>query len=203
MRPEFLIADLETVRIVADPTRMRILELLVIEPQPVKSLAAALELPQTKLYYHINLLEERGLIRVTGTRVVSGIIEKRYAAAARSYRIDDELLRLASPDGDSSIELMLGTLLDSVKHDLRRGLAAGLFELRDDAPLERKVILGRAPLRLTPERAAELHERIGQLFKEYCPDPADAGEPAPGTRLYHLFVAYFPTYLGDEQPDQE
>lgn len=203
MRPEYLIADLETVRIVADPTRMRILELLVIEPQPVKSLAAALKLPQTKLYYHINLLEERGLIRVTGTRVVSGIIEKRYAAAARSYRIDDELLRLAPPDGDDSVGLMLGTLFDSVKQDVRQGLAAGMFELRDDAPAERKVILGRSPLRLTPARAAELHDRIAAIFQEYCPDPAAPGEPEPGARLYHLFVAYFPSSIGDERPGQE
>jgi len=198
---ELLITTLEMVRIVADPIRLRILELLVIEPQPVKRLAEMLSLPQTKLYYHINLLEEHGLIRVVATRVVSGIIEKQYGAAARSYRVDDSLLALQGPDRDSTVEMMLGTMLDGVKNDLRQGIATGMIELRDGAPVERKVTLGRVPLRLTPERAAELHERLGALIREFCPDPDNPGAPAPGTRLYHLFVTCFPTYVADEQAE--
>jgi DNA-binding transcriptional ArsR family regulator len=203
MQPELLISDLETVRIIADPIRLRILELLVMESQPVKRLAATLELPQTKLYYHINLLEERGLIRVVGTRVVSGIIEKQYGATAQSYRIDEALLTLNAPGRDDTVEMMIGTLLDGVKRDMRQGIAAGLIELRDDAPDERKVTLGRVPLRLTPARAAELHQRIGDLIREYCPNPGELGRPAPGTRLYQLFVACFPTYVAEEQAGQD
>ncbi|HMQ31604.1 MAG TPA: helix-turn-helix domain-containing protein [Chloroflexaceae bacterium] len=201
--PELLISDLETVRIIADPIRLRILELLVMEPQPVKRLAASLELPQTKLYYHINLLEERGLIRVVGTRVVSGIIEKQYGAVASSYRVDQALLALSAPGADDTVDMMFSTMLDGLKQDLRRGIAAGLIDLRDEAPDERKITLGRVPMRLTPERAAELHERLGELIKEFCPNPEERGAPAPGTRLYHLFVAYFPTYIPEERPDQE
>lgn len=200
--PELLIADLETVRIIADPTRLRILELLVMEAQPVKRLAASLNLPQTKLYYHINLLEEHGLIRVVGTRVVSGIIEKQYGAVARSYRVDEALLALGAP-GEETVDMVFGTLVDSLRHDLRRSLSAGLIERRDDAPEERKLTLGRVPMRLTPARAAELHRRLADLIKEYCPNPDEQGGPAPDTRLYQLFVAYFPTYVADEQPDQE
>lgn len=199
--PELLISDLETVRIMADPIRLRILELLVLEAQPVKRLAAALELPQTKLYYHINLLEEHGLVRVVGTRVVSGIIEKQYGAVARSYRIEQSLLALNPPGGEGAVELMLVTLLDGIRRDLWQGIAAGLIDLRDDAPEERKITLGRVPLRLTLRRAAELHQRLGELIKEYCPE--DPGEPEPDSRLYQLFVAYFPTYVADEQPTQE
>jgi len=191
------------VRIVADPIRLRILELLVMEPRTVKRLAAMLDLPQTKLYYHINLLEERNLIRVVGTRVVSGIIEKQYGGAARSYRVDEALLKLHAPGRDDTVAMMLSTVLDSVKNDVRQGLAAGLLDLRDDAPDDRKVTFGRVPLRLTPERAAELHRRLGDLIKEYCPRPESLGEQEPDTRLYHLFIAYFPTYLAGEQTGQE
>jgi DNA-binding transcriptional ArsR family regulator len=194
--PEFRIADLDTLRVVADPTRIRILELLVLEPQTVKRLAATLELPQTKLYYHINLLEERGLVRVMATRVVSGIIEKQYGAVAQSYRVDEALLALSGRD-TNSIELMLTTLLDGVKNDIRQGLRTGSIELGDAVAQERRVTIGRAPLRLTPEQAATLHQRIDELLKEFCPDPDALGRAAPGTQLYSLFFAYFPTYVAD------
>jgi DNA-binding transcriptional ArsR family regulator len=199
MRDQLLISDLETVRIIADPTRLRILELLVLEPQPVKRLAATLDLPQTKLYYHINLLEERGLIQVVSTRVVSGIIEKQYGAVARSYRLDEALLALNTPGRDDTVELMLAGLLDGVKQDVRQGLTTGQIELSDSAPVEHRITIGRAPLRLAPERAEELHRRLGDLIKEFCPDPNDLGTPAPGTRLYQMFVALFPSYDGSEQ----
>lgn len=202
MQQEFLISDLETVRIIADPIRLRILELLALEAQPVKRLAATLAMPQTKLYYHINLLEEHGLLRVVGTRVVSGIIEKQYGATARSYRIDDALLTLNAPGRDDTVEMMLTSLLDGLRNDMQQALAADLFDLREDAPDNRKITLGRAPLRLTPERAAELHKRLTDLITEYCPNPEDLGVPAPGTKLYHLFIACFPTYVADEQTDQ-
>lgn len=58
----------------------------------VKQIAAKLNIPPTKLYYHFKQLEEHGLIRVVDTRLVSGIVEKLYQARAYSYRVDKGLL---------------------------------------------------------------------------------------------------------------
>ena len=70
---EMKISDLETIRIMSDPLRLRVIQAMsadVDESWTVKRLAAALGLPATKLYYHINLLEKHGLVRVTGTGMV-------------------------------------------------------------------------------------------------------------------------------------
>src|SRR6476646_2888850 len=75
---ERVISDVETLKALSDPVRLRILETMVTaadEAWTVKRLAKALGTNTTKLYHHINILEERDLIRVAGTRVVSGIIE--------------------------------------------------------------------------------------------------------------------------------
>ena len=56
-----VIDDVATLQVVADPLRLRLLEQLRREPQTVKQLAAALDVAQTKLYYHIKLLEEHDL----------------------------------------------------------------------------------------------------------------------------------------------
>jgi len=201
--PQMVISNLETVRVIADPIRLRILELLILEPQPVKRLAASLDMPQTKLYYHVNLLEEHGLIRVVSTRVVSGIIEKQYGAVARSYRIYEALLSLSAAGAADTVDMMFSTMLDGLKDDLRRALASGLIDLREDAPEEHKLTLIRMPVHLSPERAAELRARLKDLIQEFCPDPEALDASAPGSRLYHLLVAYFPSDLGGKQPGQE
>ena len=47
--------------------------------------------------------------------------------------------------------------------------------------------------------AAELHERIGALIEEFCANPEDLGKAAPGTQLYQLFIACYPTYMAGEE----
>src|SRR5215204_4411779 len=86
--PEFVVSDLETLKVVSDPLRIQLLELLVRGPRTVKQLASEMGTTSTKLYYHMSLLEERGIVRVISTRVVSGIIEKQYAITAYSFRPD-------------------------------------------------------------------------------------------------------------------
>src|SRR5688572_10061938 len=77
-----IVTDLETLKLISDPLRLRMLELLRGEPRTVKELARALGVAPTKLYYHVKLLLERELIRVAETRIVSGITEKRYQVTA-------------------------------------------------------------------------------------------------------------------------
>ena len=72
----FEVTELEQLRVLADPLRMRILNNLFPQAQTAKQMADRLELPPTKLYYHFGELERVGLIKVVETRVKSGIIEK-------------------------------------------------------------------------------------------------------------------------------
>src|SRR3712207_1417060 len=86
----YFISDLETLKVVSDPLRLRILECFRGVPATVKDVAAALDMPPTRLYYHVNQLEERGLIHVVETRVVSGIIEKHYQTTAYRLTVDHD-----------------------------------------------------------------------------------------------------------------
>jgi DNA-binding transcriptional ArsR family regulator len=88
----FKIPDVPTLKAVADPLRMRLLMALDEGPLTVKELATKLDVPQTRLYYHVRMLEQFGLLAVASTRMVSGIEERRYAATAKSWDIADDLL---------------------------------------------------------------------------------------------------------------
>lgn len=57
--PEMIITDLETLKVLADPLRLSIIEYLS-RPGTVKKIAEKLDKPPTKLYYHFNLLENMG-----------------------------------------------------------------------------------------------------------------------------------------------
>src|SRR5436305_14773507 len=76
------ITDLETLKILADSRRTQLIDLLRQDAATVKQLATALRVSPKSLYYHVNLLEKHGLIRVVDTRLVYGITEKRYRATA-------------------------------------------------------------------------------------------------------------------------
>ena len=80
----FTISDLDTLRVVADPLRNQIVELLIMEPQTVKQIAERLGLAPSKLYYHIGLLEKHGIIEVAETRMVANLQEKDYRAVAHT-----------------------------------------------------------------------------------------------------------------------
>lgn len=83
------IDDLETLKVVADPRRKQLIDLLRQDAATVKELAATLHVSPKSLYYHVNLLQKHGLIRVVDTRLVSGITEKRYRTTAYLFLFNE------------------------------------------------------------------------------------------------------------------
>jgi DNA-binding transcriptional ArsR family regulator len=184
-----VIGDLETLRVLADPLRMRLLETLSREADEewtVKQLAAALGMTPTKLYYHVNLLEERGLLHVSGSRIVSGIVEKRYRVAARAFRVERGLL---SPGGgvDESVASLVTTVIDNSRNEIEDGIRRGSIDSGGDAPPERRMTLSRGFAKLPVARIAEFHERLTALINDFNDD--DTG---PETRPYGLLLALYP-----------
>jgi len=186
---ERVISDVESLKALSDPVRLRILETMVTaadEAWTVKRLAASLGVGPTKLYHHVGILEEHGFIRLAGTRVVSGIIEKRYRITQLSIRLDRSLLRGAG-GADSPVRDVLGVIFDSVRDDIEAALGSGLVEADEADPLRELVIRGLA--RLSPERAAELRERLRALIAEFDTDTRDA---APEDRPFGYLLALYP-----------
>jgi hypothetical protein len=195
-----IIDDLDTLRLLTQPVRLKIVEALRSAPGPltVKELAAALGTTQTKLYYHVNLLEGADLIRVAATRLVSGIVEKRYAATTYRLSVDRALLSPAA-SGDDGLEVLLSIILDQVRTEIRRSVAAGLIDLQTWQSEDRRpnsLILGRKWLLLTPEHLAEFHRRLDEVLEDYegrDPMPSEFLADAPsGSQLYEMLIGFYP-----------
>ncbi|MGC4191332.1 MAG: helix-turn-helix domain-containing protein [Thermomicrobiales bacterium] len=198
MDPTFrVIDDPETLRLIADPMRLRMLELIRQQPRTVTELADLLDVQRTRLYYHVKLLESHELIVVDDTRIVSGLTEKRYRVTAHRLAVDKTLLGV--PDtGNAPLDVFLSVVLDEVASEIRRSVQSGLIDLdrtQEDVPHPRGLVLGRSWFRLTPERVAEFRDRYDTFIKDFAREKQLPAAPADGdtaSALYEWLVAFFP-----------
>jgi DNA-binding transcriptional ArsR family regulator len=185
------IGDVETLRAISDATRMRILETMVQRRSPawsVKELAAALEMPTTRLYHHVELLLERDLIRPTERRVVSGIIETRYSVAALSFQLDRSLFASDPAAGLEALHETLLAVFDTARAEVELSFRLGVIRMGAGDTEEDTFLLTRGLARLTPGRAAELRERLQALLAEF--DDSQADDPAG--RAFGVVLALYP-----------
>lgn len=205
---EFVIDNLDTLKVLADTTRLSILEYLA-KPGTVKQIAQKLDRPPTKLYYHFNLLEKHGLIEMVDTRIVSGIIEKHYQAAAQMYRVKWGLLSPGSADFDEGLQAMLGAVLGDAQNDIRESFRAGLVDSAEDAPHHRRLLLSQGRLRLTSAQADDFSQRLMALMKEFegyskANESGDEDEaPAIDVQSYKLLVMMHPSARATADDDED
>ncbi|HET9222792.1 MAG TPA: helix-turn-helix domain-containing protein [Roseiflexaceae bacterium] len=187
---EFVITNLETLKVISEPLRLQLLELLADEPRTVKQLAGELNMASTRLYYHINLLELHGLIRVTGTRIVSGIIEKQYQVTARRFRVERSLLSLAPSAGDEPLDTLMSSIFEQLRSEIMTSAQRGLIDFSPDAPRDRGLLISRTLGALPAERAAEFYARLEALVKEFDATAADTANDDP--HIFGLAVVMYP-----------
>lgn len=142
--PERLeITDLETLKALSDPLRLDILKQVGIlnrkgERCTVKQLGKILGMPPTKLYYHVNLLEEHELLVVGDTKVVSGIIEKHYQVCAMNISVSQDLMALnETEDREGQLSQILDSVEDLLTNSMRN-LRTSMETIYEEAKLEKE-----------------------------------------------------------------
>lgn len=199
----FNVTDLEQLRVLSDPLRMRVLNNLFQEPLTVKQVADRLEVPATKLYYHVNELERIGLVKVVETRVKSGIIEKYYRMTAGKIQVSRELLRLTQQQSAeaSTYGEMLASIFEAVADDLRQSVAGGLLtpaeEVSAKEPATKLAAIGRTNVRLKRSAASRLAKKLSKLLMEEM----EAADDETGEVEYGFALAFFPISALDAKGD--
>lgn len=182
MRAVRVIDDVSTLRLMADPTRSAILELLT-KPRSVSELARVLDVPRTRLYHHVDLLVGSGLVEQVGERPAGALRERIYASTAVVFRPSARLMRSGSPEERAEV---LGTIvLDATRADLRRAVASGDVTLGDD---DETVSLGRSIAYVDERRAAEFRAELEALAERF--ETAHSDEAG---RAYAFAWALYPS----------
>ena len=191
-KKRFHISNLETLRAIADPLRVQIMELLEDKTLTVKQVAEKLGLAPSKLYYHFGALEKLGMIEVSETRMVANMLEKTYKSAAHILDVDPALFQFSKEGDNEPINILLSSTIDATREDMLRSLQARQFQLEqgaEEAP--RRVILNRIVSSVSEKRIKEFQERLVKLIQEFEAEDASA---KPKDQPYALTVAFYPSF---------
>jgi DNA-binding transcriptional ArsR family regulator len=196
--PVLMVKDLETLKILADPLRNQIMEILAPEKLTVNQIAEKLGLAPSKLYYHINLLEKYGLIQEVDSIVKANIIEKIYWITAYDCQMDENLCNFSTLEGQQSIITTMLTPIDATREDIRRSLearAAALEQGAEEHP--RQVVIYREVRSMTDQAADEFAERLKAVLEDF--EEYEEGESQESIHSRALTVAYYPSFYYQSQ----
>lgn len=184
-----VIDDPAAATVALEPMRSRLLAELVA-PASAATLATRVGLTRQKVNYHLNALEEHGLVQLAQERKWGGLTERLLVATAASYVVSPAAMGPAAVDlsrqGDrlsASYIIALGARVVREVGDLvRRAKEAGkrLATLAVDTEIR---------FRSPTERAAfshELAEAVANLVSKYH------DETAPSGRVHRLIVLAHP-----------
>ncbi len=195
-KKRYHVSDLETLRAIADPLRVQIMELLDGKTLTVKQVAEKLGLAPSKLYYHFGALEKLGMIEVAETRMVANMLEKTYKSVADILDVDPALFQFSKEGDNEPINIMLASTIDATREDLLRSMQARQFQLEqgaDETP--RHIIINRVVSSVSEKRIAEFQDRLFNLIQEF---EAEDASSKPKDQPYALTVAFYPSFYFDK-----
>ncbi len=203
-----LIEDLEVLKVLSDPTRHEIMNHVGEENKrgnycTVKQLAKIMGVATTKLYYHIKMLEEHGLLLVGDTRVVSGIIEKQYQVVAHNISFSQNALM--SHDGPKdealeemfkSIEQIVGGSIANLRTSLSTIYAEKRREKEGGEPARKQVSMHieRDDFLLTYAQAEEFKSRLAALLEEFRPTSDENAKNTEEMLYFEVTQMFVPQY---------
>lgn len=187
MKDRLLLTDARQLAALADPRRQRLLTLLVDAPGTVRSLAAQLGEPVTRLYHHVHTLAEAGLIEVVDAARRRGTTERVYRAVARHVALDRALLRASgeAPGNGAALVDAFADVLATALADLQRAAGDGCLGQADRG--EDAAVVSYRRLRATPAALRVLRRRLGRWLAA-----ATAVHDPAAAREYGIFVAFYP-----------
>lgn len=191
--PEKVIDDVEALKIYFDPLRLRIVQEIADEARSIHAIAHALQVPFTRMYYHINLLEKAGFIRLVEVRRGAGAIEEKYyRVAARFFSVNRRLMTAGTPAGDAGLDTVIETVLDETKRSIYESVKAGLIDTTQRAPHPDALLIVRAVFALSPRQIIDFQTRLRALILDFNNERLEAGSPI---RDYNFAVVLHPTRL--------
>ncbi len=130
MKAKTVLTSLGQLKAFADPLRFKILEELIGAELPITGLAQALNVPPTRLYHHVDLLLEAGLVHVARQVRRRGVEERVFRAVARQYTLAGNLLALSprDPSGGERVLPLVRSVLGGALDEVVDGIKSGRVE---------------------------------------------------------------------------
>lgn len=92
MKDIFVMDTLEQFKCISDPLRIKIIHALGRKPMTSQMLSEELDIPRSKIHYHLKELEKNGLAVVVKTEQIRNFIQKFYEPIAKAMIPSQDLL---------------------------------------------------------------------------------------------------------------
>lgn len=204
--PMLIIKDLETLKVLTDPLRLQIIEILAPKPQTVNQVAQQLGVSPSLLYYHFHMLESAGLIRVVETHMVNNMMEKTYWITADTFEVEKDLLNFTSNAGRENLTKVVTAALDATREDILRSLQARRIELDRGATTNpRDMVIKKLKKRLRKATYQHFVDAFNALMQDFSELPDESGEEGE-VGSYAVACFLYPSFAYDEedlQPERD
>ncbi|MDX1448679.1 MAG: helix-turn-helix domain-containing protein [Acidimicrobiia bacterium] len=175
--------------VLSDTTRLEMIEQL-LRPRTVRELAEQMRVPRTRLYHHVNLLEDAGMIQVVDTRRAGAQTEKVYQVAAYAYQPSPEYLESAGPR--EKAQAVLTSIFGTTEADFIRSVEEGSARLEDRAS-KRTMQIRRGLLLLDEARLHEFITELEAVYEKYDIDPEDLEDLPDDVRVVAAVSLVYPS----------
>lgn len=186
----YTVRDLEQIRVLADPLRLRILEAFSDE-RTTKQVAELLGEKVTRLYHHVDALEKAGLISLSRTRQNRGTVEKYFVAVARAFRADSRVFQPEEKGDERSVALtqMFSTIFDTTTVELTALVSRGPEGM---SAIEEQGIVSFLEVRATKAQIEEVQSKLQEIIQSLVTETETDESSNEEQRRYRLTLAYYP-----------
>ena len=85
----FRIDNIKLLKVISDPIRKQIIDVLYDEPLTASEIADEISFPKDKIYYHIKKLQSSGILIIAESEKVKGITQNKFINVAKKFEIDE------------------------------------------------------------------------------------------------------------------
>lgn len=176
---ELIIDDLDSLRAIASPMRMELL-FRFRSAASVADVAAAMDVPVTRLYYHVNALVDAGVIEVLEVRKKGPQLEKVYRVTGSTIRPGPDVFKQAGGPRESA-EAVATLVLDTTRVEMVEALTR---HAEQGFESETVGTVGRSASALPPDLIPEFVDRLNDLVREFSESETDDGQPVTFTYVF-------------------
>ena len=165
MSESYTIKHLEHLRLLTDPLKLKLIRAFAEGEKTTKQVAAELGESTTKLYRHVDALQEAGLLLVVKETPKRGTVERTFRAVARRFEADRSLFaEEAGEDGAGAFRHMLRTSEEEI---------LGALASADADTVSENFVLARIRCKRSPERIAALRRSLAEWVESTQEDDED------------------------------
>lgn len=163
---EFILNNIEDIKIFLDPFRMKILKTIKNNktPMTVKEIADNLEMTPANVHYHVKKLEAIGVLEIKHTKEINGIIAKYYDFTADTITFNTEDV---DKNVVNSLKPMFANGLINFFDDAKQNLI-NIMNLKEKSIGSTDIYISSSKTHsFDPEKVSDLFNEIHALVEKY------------------------------------